>query len=392
MEVRILLPAPRLDDEAFPRQEEAVDLYLVFAPHRGRPIGFLGNAMPEGIEAISDASLPLNVVALRAAPNALREAADEPLSLTTTPEALQLVHVVIARKDPPVEEAATRVVLAAPEDVCGRTGRFRFSSQPGQPDDYFLHARKYLAAMDRAIGQDARRRFFFELDKETNENLIRETLGLYAPFRKAQIVELLKELEERARLRRQRRQSGGDPVLGPVTPARRPALEEISLIQLDALEQNFGITDWENQDLAPIFEAIGLFATGNLRLPLNEVSNGAWSCQPSSGYFLFFGEFALLASESETDRVRKRAWERLTPAYIAMQLPFHEVYGPRSRRRPQPGDLFASHSACNFDQVRSERWKGSRRRSNRIAGLPSNFPDLCSRASDDVARLWFRDP
>ena len=67
----------------------------------------------------------------------------------------------------------------------------------------------------------------------------------------------------------------------------------------------------------------------------------AWACQPFSGFYFYFGEFALLAVDSDVD---KETWLRLGRAYVRSQETFARAYPPS---RSTPKDL-AGYHACNY--------------------------------------------
>jgi hypothetical protein len=112
-------------------------------------------------------------------------------------------------------------------------------------------------------------------------------------------------------------------------------ITELSRIQLQVADEWFG------GDATPFREAFEMFANGALRLQL---PNLAWTTQPSSGYFFYFAEFALLAMDQDVDAAR---WGQLAPTLVRAQHVFARVYPPA-----KPNEAtFSSYRACNYDPL-----------------------------------------
>ena len=108
-----------------------------------------------------------------------------------------------------------------------------------------------------------------------------------------------------------------------------------------------------------------MFANGELRLQLP--SNLAWTTQPSSAYYFFFAEFALLAIDLGVD---VPVWSKLLNVLVRTQRMVFSVYKASVRK---PG--FGDYSPCSFDPGRS--WPCSEREELRrwFRGLGNH--DLC---------------
>ena len=88
-----------------------------------------------------------------------------------------------------------------------------------------------------------------------------------------------------------------------------------------------------------IARASELFASGQLRTPLKDL---AIACQPSSGYYFLFGEFALLAVDNG---LCPAEWTALARVLLRTQPVFAKTDAPRAAPA-KPG--FGSYSSSNY--------------------------------------------
>lgn len=80
-------------------------------------------------------------------------------------------------------------------------------------------------------------------------------------------------------------------------------------------------------DLKSFEQAFEAFADGNLRIKLQP--SGMRSTQPSSGFYFYFAELALLAAEAELDPpLDRKLWEALGNVMVRTQEVFAARYGP----------------------------------------------------------------
>ena len=100
------------------------------------------------------------------------------------------------------------------------------------------------------------------------------------------------------------------------------------------------------------------FANGDLRW---KVSSGHWATQPSSYFYLCFGEFAIITAEHTQRDDPKRAdlWTRLAIEFVRTERIFVEVYAPRGERRLEaygPCNYRDSNRLCDaqLQQIRDE--------------------------------------
>jgi hypothetical protein len=124
-----------------------------------------------------------------------------------------------------------------------------------------------------------------------------------------------------------------------------PYLKCLSDVQLQLIRKHFAIDNSEG--LARFERAYEMFANGELGLYLPQSS--AWTCEPSSGYYFLFAEFALLATDPATPLAAalgedRALWERLCNVLVRTQEIFCRVYAPRRTRKRD----FASYTATNY--------------------------------------------
>ncbi|MBI3818581.1 MAG: hypothetical protein HY286_07825 [Planctomycetes bacterium] len=122
---------------------------------------------------------------------------------------------------------------------------------------------------------------------------------------------------------------------------------ERAIINLfDAILAHFFTNDKGRVELGLIEEAFELFSNGELRLKLPSL---AWACQPSSGFYYYFGEFALLAATN----LPNSHWLEIARAMVRTQEIFASTYAPRSVHGRAGLDRFAPG---NYDPNAANAW------------------------------------
>ena len=233
-----------------------------------------------------------------------------------------------------------------------------------------LDVEQYLSEITRVIelGQPrttAAHRFFIEFDRQTHFKLYPFT-GITSEeiaLRNDAIREIMIDLRLRFEERHRKHVAGlvaedSHPEHG-LSPNHRGFLQYVSSIQRRVIEGHFGAG--AAFDVDGMENAFEQFANGQLRIHL---PSGACICQPSSGYYYFFAEFAMLALEENVD---SDLWERVVNVMVRSQEMFADVYGPRL---PAPSDTtYASYGPHAFEPAR--RHSNQHRQETRTA-----FADL----------------
>jgi hypothetical protein len=96
-------------------------------------------------------------------------------------------------------------------------------------------------------------------------------------------------------------------------------------------------------DLDSIEDAFEMFSNGELRVQLPSL---AWACQPSSGMFFYFAEFATLCAAAG---IEKDTWTAIANCMVRTQRVFCNVYRPTE---PAPWNLL-HYKAENYDAART---------------------------------------
>lgn len=221
---------------------------------------------------------------------------------------------------------------------------------------------EYMAALDTLLAAapdtpaTKYRKYFAELNRQTNPNLIDALKAQSIPLqgvpadhdtRKGLIDWIISTLGTRVTERARGYAANPCPPLTGVPNTelhyRVRELSTLQLLLIDSLLPKPGcLWNWIpflGFDHPGFEEAYEMFANGDLRLQLD---NLAWTTQPSSGYYFFFAEFALLAIELGIDAGR---WRRLSRALIRTQPVFSRVYKPGAGENL----VFETYRSCNYD-------------------------------------------
>jgi hypothetical protein len=253
--------------------------------------------------------------------------------------------------------------------------------------DEILDPSRFEAEVSAAL-DDLRvfREYFWELDRRTHTDLIHLTVPsvLERSFH-LRAVELtmsllVDRLVDRARKRK------AQALLSPVGRAVReddvPYLKGLADLQIQLIRKHFAIDGPEG--LARFERAFEMFANGELGLYLPQ--SGAWTCEPSSGYYFLFAEFALLAVDPTTPLAAalgqdRALWERLCNVLVRTQEIFCRVYAPRNRRTRD----FGSYKATNYFAARKPLGRGDKAElRRRFDG--ATIDSLARAAADNVLR------
>jgi len=214
------------------------------------------------------------------------------------------------------------------------------------------------------------RRFFFDLDRETEG-----TLGaLYVSsddwqLRLGDLVSVRGGLVERIKRRFAERQAGTHYAAIPCSSSVANSAILVSELLVGLLKEHFpdgagGI------DFTGVEEAFEMFANGELRLQL-PAPYLAWTTQPSSNFYFLFAELALLCVENGIDT---GVWEPLIPALVRTQLIYVEVYPPVDKATAQLGQ----GTGCAF--VQGAAWTCSQK-----AKLRADFATMDTHALAEAA-------
>jgi hypothetical protein len=305
---------------------------------------------PRGVLAASGAHLDERFPIDRPSPNVLRLALRWPphgdkvrLDLGTEGDTADLVKLVARGAD------------GQPLGVIGRTGETPEVYQPGSEDwedvTNSLDPARHIESVERELEAFAHeegerwrgRRFFAELDRETNPFLL---LGMAAlgrihredvDQRRLAIEAVGNELRERVRLRCR----GLDEGAGTC-----PSLEDRRFDFLEARCRSIsriflGLVDrYLGQNVSAFERVFTLFANGDLRMNLPSL---VVTAQPSSANFFLFGEFALMACDYGIDQER---WWHLANVMVRSQRIFARVYAPEDVE----GADFFSYSGKDYSR------------------------------------------
>jgi hypothetical protein len=200
----------------------------------------------------------------------------------------------------------------------------------------------YLGLLERQLErmpEGARlraRRFFFDLDRNTESPLCEAHLGLARSRELAIHVEFVRRALD---LRFRERMLDAPRFPQPCRPFSDPETFRASLAFVSALFGRLLQVHFPGpggaMDLAAFGRAFERFANGDLRLRL--ANGAAWTTQPSSGTFFYFGEFALLAAECGVERA---LWMPLANVFVRAQQIFCAAYpAPESVRSPTLADF-----------------------------------------------------
>jgi hypothetical protein len=345
---RIPLPVEKLQGHT---------IYFVFDLPRVPNSEFRSERLPAGVRDLTaeggpdGAPLGPNVVRLALPGTDVLQAKEALFDFFSEHERGTLVKVVLEPAD-----GSQPIALEHPQDRCvtnAEEWQWR-QLDPGETVvSQLLTAKQYMQQVDARLADDpalqTARTFYFVLDLESHDMLLTQRqldgeLGSsLVTNRKNSIALVTTRLFSRLKLR-----AAGQENMAPIPDALLGHVEKLSDIQLIAYQEEFGAPDLgAGQALDPAIElAIEQFASGQLRLQLD---SKAWACQPSSGFYFYFGEFALLAAENLTDANKAEAWLRLARAYVRTQRVFAQTY-PVAQGVEKNLD---GYHACNFHAKRA---------------------------------------
>jgi hypothetical protein len=289
----------------------------------------------------------------RRAPNAL-------VLVRTDGKAKHPERVEIASQGDPLQLA--RVLVELPRGFVsaplGHSAVPRSAPAP-EPTAVFDHA-EYQREMRRVLDGlpvsvlTRAREFFFELDRHTEADLVttnpfatpteaegRRVLAAAHFVRRALVVRQTARMREHVAT-----PFRSTPFADPLSFA--PMVRTVSDVFLRLLWRHFP-DGHGGLDLAAVEEAFELFATGELRLRLDELD--VTTTEPSSGAYFLFGEFALLAPECG---VEPALWTRLANVMVRSQRLFCRTY-PAAVERPRLADYAVTNHAPDGRPAPSER-------------------------------------
>jgi hypothetical protein len=334
---------------------------VVFNVTRGRPLPPSSPLDSEGLPAFLRwdpqlaAQVPLNVLRYRLAPKAY---APQPIAVDSSGEHVELVKIVLRRENP------EPVAVFAPVPECPKRGL-----QPRDINDAVgasIGAREYLTSLRRFIDglpdgepRKAALELFYAFDLHTNpliwENLLQqqEDLGSWLDSSlvpdpgnlEAAIASTLSRLE--GRLKQRVALHPAVPHFDPYDPENEEEAwrdtRELSTLQLNLLK---------GRTLAELGAAFEMFANGSLRVQLD---NLAIAAQPSSGFYFFFGEFALLAMDN---KVNTRSWKNRARFMLRTQRVFAETYADPNVSGPaRTLDSYTSLNFCGSKVIDTEDYE-----------------------------------
>ncbi len=341
-----------------PCSADGVDLFLVFNVKRGKPIDFESPKEIVGIELVRDGPrkrpLPRNVLHLRLRQKCGRNR----IRVKTTVEPLDLVKVIY--RDP-----ARKKLLVHAVNEAGQVPEQAVEIEDDDRDDKLLEeildTNKYVQEIEQALldlvrNNDPRSKssqYFWDLDRETHADILKVAVPseIARELRAKSINRAMSILNDRLVERAKLRKNGQAiaPLATPISKDDLDFLKGISDLQLQILRKHFDITSQSGlSDFEQTFER---FANGELRLRLK---SGAYACQPSSGYYFFFAEFALLAADTSAPLAAyigaadAATWGKVCNVLVRTQKIFCEVYAS-SNGSPL---TFEAYAASNYQNTR----------------------------------------
>lgn len=190
-----------------------------------------------------------------------------------------------------------------------------FGASESVPALAFLHARWAAVAAHPQAWFREYGAFFYELDLNTNPNLLP-----FAGLPKPEATHRFKVITrmEGVLIRRLRARTRGEALI------RSPEddVRYISRILLEMYAKHLGNGNGAtNPERA--WDAFSRFANGELRVPAPD--DFTWNGEPNSGAVFCFAEIGFMAHEMGVDAP---AWETLLPSQVAMQPVFTAAYRP----------------------------------------------------------------
>ncbi len=325
--------------------EKGDELYLVFNLTRGKPRTIL-RAKTVGVDVVLESptqefSLPSNVLRLRFT----RIPRSKKLTVETAIEAVEIVKTIHHDRS----KKKFLVHTMAEED-----GRPRLVAEHPDRTEFLREEILDPLAFDQEVAlalEDlhAFRSYFWELDRQSHPDLIPLQIPsmIERETRIGAINRAMDLLRQRLIERGQRRKKGQP--LSPLAPLLRPDdvpyWVTLSDLQLTIIRKHFALDSPEG--LQRFERAYEMFANGELGLYLPK--SGAWACEPSSGYYFLFAEFALLAADPSAPLApalgpERRTWERLCNVLVRTQEVFCRVYAPAKDAKRD----FAAYTATNY--------------------------------------------
>lgn len=396
MDVKIELPALKKESplsEFLQRnsRKKCPLLFLVFHVRSGRPLPAQPPA-PKGYDWLTpeekdrECKLP-NVLALRIQ-RRFRALGKKQLTVSSRDGNPQLTQLVYAAggKHLAVDGEFLAVDPRQKEQLYRDTGElwtWDGTAPSFGPPEYLKELR---ALIERGSDRPLRRyrRFFFDLDRNTEGTLLQHHLATdeLQPRRwNLRMVNRAIEVRFKERLR--------EHVDAPsrCTPFSerdtfREHVQAISDLFMGLLHEHFRSPDGQ-LDLDAVEDAFEMFAGGELRLLLpdatveNPLREPVWTTQPSSGAYFWFAEFALLAAECG---INPELWDRLANVMVRTRHLFCDVYAPLGGIN---GRMLGDYVGCNFNVDR----RPSTRQKQLLREVYHGFEheDLCRAAADLVA-------
>ena len=251
---------------------------------------------------------------------------------------------------------------------------------------------KYIEAVDAAIAslpspKKEQCRFFFEIDRRTAANL-RGFASDVTPGQRALIDSLGGVVSKRFE------QSLKGHLIGALDPLysyQGTGTEVLYVTQLflDQMPESWKLSEASANPKA-VGTAFERFANGQLRTPVFDATFGITTTQPSSGFYFYFAQLALLAAEV-LEGAQGKCWGQLANAMVRTQEVFARNYSPDSAGKSacatsessawRPGD----YCGCNFVKPRfSDKELGSLRKAyeNRLT------PDLEKQAAINAEKAF----
>jgi hypothetical protein len=306
-------------------------------------------------------------------------------SLDERPELVQCIAVV---------DDKAIVIQSAGDSACLDTANLRSTEVPVAGGAFLSDVQVYLDETKLEIEKltDKVKRdaswFFFDLDRQSEEKLSSRYLTSGSPITTA-IEALQPALKGRMENRVQRRKSLPNACGPEFFPVADP-MRRVTDLFFDGLSRHLfakgAIT------LPEVEDAFELFATGQLRL---RTQSGFWSTQPSSGWYFYFAELALLGGEEGhvatalLTPVERALWRSLANVLVRTQVLFTEAYAasrcpgvpPARVAAPFPED----YCGCALDLGAVT---GDRIRAVRAEYAALTFADLFDRAAANAEQAF----
>lgn len=267
----------------------------------------------------------------------------------------------------------TAYLVGSPGSACYDTAKLWLSEVPLEAATF--GPLEYLNQLELELWQkeskkNSYRDFFFDMDRKTELKLAEQYLApMDFDILEDSLPVVMKALTKRFNHRYEEFAADAD-LCTPCEKCKGAKLEvqHFSTVLIDLmkthLDDGSGGIDFDKGE-----EAYEMFANGELRLQLPD--SLAWTTQPSSAFYFYFGEFALLCVELEVDVA---VWSQLANVLVRTQRIFADVY-PSAADNP----AFEDYSACSFKEWRM--WTGSEKQ--KLKDDYANV-DLCIAAASNA--------